>query len=181
MTKQKILIFNISTDSNNTSLGFAINWINKFSEYYDEIDVVTLNKGDTRLLNENVNIFSYESENYPGVKLGYFYNENYIGAESEGKCICEKKCKGKGAKSKLNICKRITISTFQSGKIIITGASSCTHIQCAYNFVNKIISDHYYFIKKKQNIKVKTYKIKIKNITNYDDYLKLLHMNIQSI
>ena len=63
MTKQKILIFNISTDSNNTSLGFAINWINKFSEYYDEIDVVTLNKGDTRLLNENVNIFSCESEN----------------------------------------------------------------------------------------------------------------------
>jgi len=128
----------------------------------------------------NLNV-SYESENYPGVKLGYFYNENYIGSESEGKCICEKKCKGKGAKSKLNICKRITVSTFQSGKIIITGASSCTHIQCAYNFVNKIISDHYYFIKKKQNIKVKTYKIKIKNITNYDDYLKLLHMNIQSI
>lgn len=128
----------------------------------------------------NLNV-SYESENYPGVKLGYFYNKKYIGTEHEGKCICEKKCKGKGAKSKLNICKRITISTFQSGKIIITGASSSEHIKCAYNFVNKIINEHYYFIKKKNNIKVKTYKIKIKNITNYDDYVKLLNMNIQSI
>ena len=64
MTKDKILIFNISTDSEDTALGFAINWINKFSEYYDEIDVVTLNKGDTRLLNKNVNVYSHESDSF---------------------------------------------------------------------------------------------------------------------
>jgi len=128
----------------------------------------------------NLNV-SYESENYPGVKLGYFYNKKYIGTEHEGKCICENKCKGKGAKSKLNICKRITISTFQSGKIIITGASSSDHITCAYNFINKIISKHYYFIKKKHNLKIKLHKIKIKNITNYDEYTRLLDMKIATI
>ena len=64
MKKEKILIFNISTDSEDMALGFAINWINKFSEYYDEIDVVTLNKGNTQLLNENINVYSHEFDNF---------------------------------------------------------------------------------------------------------------------
>ena len=63
MKKEKILILNISTDSNNTSLGFAVNWINQLSEYYIEIDVVTLNKGATHMLNENVNVYSHDSIN----------------------------------------------------------------------------------------------------------------------
>ena len=63
MKKEKILIFNISTDSNNTSLGFAVNWINQLSEYYIEIDVVTLNKGATHLLNDNINVYSHDSVN----------------------------------------------------------------------------------------------------------------------
>ena len=61
MKNDKILIFNISTDSNNTSLGFAVNWINQLSEYYDEIDVVTLNKGATHMLNDNINVYSIDS------------------------------------------------------------------------------------------------------------------------
>ena len=63
MKKEKILIFNISTDSNNTSLGFAVNWINQLSEYYIEIDVVTLNKGATDMLNDNINVYSHDSIN----------------------------------------------------------------------------------------------------------------------
>ena len=63
MKKEKILILNISTDSNNTSLGFAVNWINQLSEYYIEIDVVTLNKGATHMLNDNVNVYSHDSIN----------------------------------------------------------------------------------------------------------------------
>ena len=57
MKKQKILILNISTDSNNTSLGFAVNWINQLSKYYIEIDVVTLNKGATHDANTRHNLF----------------------------------------------------------------------------------------------------------------------------
>jgi hypothetical protein len=63
MKKEKILIFNISTDSNNTSLGFAVNWLNQLSEYYVEIDVVTLNKGATHMLNDNINVYSHDSVN----------------------------------------------------------------------------------------------------------------------
>ena len=63
MKKEKILIFNISTDSNNTSLGFAVNWINQLSEYYIEIDVVTLNEGATHMLNDNINVYCHDSVN----------------------------------------------------------------------------------------------------------------------
>ena len=58
MRKEKLLIFNISTDAKNTSLGFAISWINKFSEHYLEVDVVTLHKGDLTGLNKNIRIYS---------------------------------------------------------------------------------------------------------------------------
>ena len=63
MKKERILIFNISTDSNNTSLGFVINWLNQLSEYYIEVDVVTLNKGATHILNDNINVYCYDSVN----------------------------------------------------------------------------------------------------------------------
>ena len=54
---EKILVLNIATDSKDTSLGFAISWLNEFSKNYLEVDVITLNKGDTSALNENVNIY----------------------------------------------------------------------------------------------------------------------------
>ena len=44
---EKILVLNIATDSKDTSLGFAISWLNEFSKNYLEVDVITLNKGDT--------------------------------------------------------------------------------------------------------------------------------------
>ena len=94
---------------------------------------------------------SYESESYPGVKLGYFYNKKYLNTSHEGNCVCKTKCKGKGKSIHLeHTCKRITISTFQSGKIIITGANSLEQIRCAYDFINKIIQDHYIFVIKKK-------------------------------
>ena len=40
---EKILILNIGTDSKDTSLGFAISWLNEFSKNYQEVDVITLN------------------------------------------------------------------------------------------------------------------------------------------
>ena len=63
MEKQNLLLFNISTDSKNTSLGFAISWINNFSGFYDKVDIVTLHKGDVSNLNKNVNVHSEEFNN----------------------------------------------------------------------------------------------------------------------
>ena len=63
MEKQNLLLFNISTDSKNTSLGFAISWINNFSGFYDKVDIVTLHKGDITNLNKNINVHSVEFNN----------------------------------------------------------------------------------------------------------------------
>jgi TATA-box binding protein (TBP) (component of TFIID and TFIIIB) len=128
----------------------------------------------TKKLNLTV---SYESENYPGVKVAYFYNKKYVHTCHEGTCACTKRCIGKGKSALLEKnCKRITVAIFQSGKIIITGANSLEQIHCAYQFINKIIQDHYYFVVKKNNIEIKTYKIKISSIKNYKDYETLLQM-----
>ena len=54
---KKILILNIATDSKDTSLGFAISWLNEFSKNYEEVDVITLKKGDASGLNDNINIY----------------------------------------------------------------------------------------------------------------------------
>ena len=62
MNKKKLLILNISTDSKDTSLGFAISWLNIFSKECDEINVITLNKGDISNLNENISIYEVENK-----------------------------------------------------------------------------------------------------------------------
>ncbi len=38
---KKLLYFNLAVDENDTSLGFAIKWIDKISEEYEHVDVIT--------------------------------------------------------------------------------------------------------------------------------------------
>ena len=122
---------------------------------------------------------NYDSENYPGVKLQYFWNLDTINTPNEGLCVCKKKCIGKGDGNGENNCKKITISTFQSGKIIITGGRNLQQINNAYNYFNNILNNNYNDIcrdntaKSELNIKM-SYFIKKKNIINFDIYDKLL-------
>jgi len=73
MNKKKLLILNISTDSKDTSLGFAISWLNEFSKNYLEVDVITLNKGDTSALNENINIYEINKNKSKLSAVSNFY------------------------------------------------------------------------------------------------------------
>ncbi len=65
----KVLVLNISTDSKNTSLGFAISWINALSINYDNVDVITLNKGEISTLNENVNVYEVKKTKFRFLRL----------------------------------------------------------------------------------------------------------------
>lgn len=87
---------------------------------------------------QDYNIFcNYEPCIYPGVKIQYCYNlENEV---TNGVCKCSKKCNGKGQGHGDGDCKRVTISVFQSGCVIITGAQSTTQIDEAYMFINELI------------------------------------------
>ena len=70
---EKILVLNIATDSKDTSLGFAISWLNEFSKNYHEVDVITLNKGDTSALNENINIYEINKNKSKLFAVSNFY------------------------------------------------------------------------------------------------------------
>ena len=59
---KKVLVLNISTDSKNTSLGFAISWLNAFAKKFDEVHVISLSKGSDDELEKNVVVSSVDIE-----------------------------------------------------------------------------------------------------------------------
>ena len=131
--------------------------------HIDKYDIVMINsnyvtnfkiKRDVlhEILNKNYGILaSYEPCIYPGVNAKYYWNETHD-KYNEGVCSCESKCVGKGRGNGDGDCKKITISTFQSGSVIITGARNTKQIYDAYNFINEVFARHYNEIKKREVI-----------------------------
>ena len=104
-------------------------------------------------------ISSFQPGTYPGVKIQYFWNEN--STTKNGHCECKNQCHGRGdnvvipsvdatnAINKLDKqCKKVTISVFESGKILITGATSYEQIDEAYAYIVKVIQENIHHIKK---------------------------------
>jgi len=56
--KNKLLYFNLAIDDNDTSLGFAIKWIETIAQNYYQVDVVTLRKSSDVNFSQNINIYS---------------------------------------------------------------------------------------------------------------------------
>lgn len=93
-----------------------------------------------KILVEHYRLFSMlEKTMYQGVNTKYFINTS---SKREGICSCEKICKGKGNGSGDGECKKITLSIFRTGKIIITGARKMEQITQSYNFLNKVINNN---------------------------------------
>jgi len=83
----------------------------------------------------------FNPEKYRGLIIGYYWNtENKI---QEGRCNCKGKCNGKGNGTGLLQCKKITISIFKSGSIIITGGRLVKQIEDAYYFINNILKENF--------------------------------------
>jgi TATA-box binding protein (TBP) (component of TFIID and TFIIIB) len=93
-----------------------------------------------QLLIDEYNLFSMlEKTIYQGVNTKYFYNKT---GTRPGICTCSKFCKGQGNGSGEGECKRITMSIFRTGRIIITGARDMDQIYAAYNFLNDVFETH---------------------------------------
>jgi TATA-box binding protein (TBP) (component of TFIID and TFIIIB) len=93
-----------------------------------------------KLLINEYNLFSMlEKTIYQGVNTKYFYN---TANRRPGICSCQKICKGQGTGEGEGQCKRITMSIFRTGKIIITGAREMNQIGTAYDFLNEIFERH---------------------------------------
>ena len=94
-----------------------------------------------KLLINEYNLFSMlEKTIYQGVNTKFFYNTKN---PNTGICECENFCKGQGSGEGEGECKRITMSIFRTGRIIITGARELVQIEAAYAFLNKVFDKHH--------------------------------------
>jgi TATA-box binding protein (TBP) (component of TFIID and TFIIIB) len=95
------------------------------------------------ILRDRYGLFSiFEKTLYQGVDTKYYYNTSRSRDAIPGVCDCEKVCSGQGKGDAPGECKRITISIFQTGNIIITGARNMDQIYEAYEFINKVFDKH---------------------------------------
>ena len=94
-----------------------------------------------KILINDYNLFSMlEKTIYQGVNTKFFYNARNPG---NGICQCKTFCKGQGMGEGEGECKRITMSIFRTGKIIITGARQLKQIESAYDFLNQVFDRHH--------------------------------------
>lgn len=93
-------------------------------------------------------VVNYESDNYPGVKTSFYWNVRDTDKSGICKCKIGKTCsgKGRGTLAEGDTCRKITISIFQSGKIIITGARDKAQIDDAYNFITNIFREYFHSV-----------------------------------
>ena len=123
---------------------YKITMINSDFNTHFKIDLLKL----LSILNNNdKDLFTkFNPEKYRGLIIGYYWNLNK--AKQDGKCLCKCKCNGKGNGNGDGQCKKITISVFKSGSIIITGGRLVKQIEDAYSLINEIFRDNYYEINK---------------------------------
>ena len=109
-----------------------------------EVDRTTL----FRILLEQYGLLTiYDSTNYPGVIIKYFYN--VVNDKCDGLCHCydgsgeNKECKSvKGDGCSRFACRRITATVFRSGTIILTGARNYTQLRQVFDCVTRICKLH---------------------------------------
>lgn len=87
-------------------------------------------------------ICSFQPGTYPGVKLEYYWNlEN---TQKDGCCRCATPCFGR----KNTICKKVTVAIFDSGSVLITGATSYEQVNDAYVYICGVIMGNIPVVKK---------------------------------
>jgi len=120
-------------------LNYKITMINSDFNTNFKIDLLKLL---TLLNSNNKDIFTkFNPEKYRGLIIGFYWNTFH--KWQNGVCKCTGKCNGKGKGMGDNDCKKITISIFKSGSIIITGGRLVKQIEDAYSFINNILKENY--------------------------------------
>ena len=72
---KKLLYFNLALDENDTSLGFAIDWIKTIAKNYDHVDVVTLKKVSNLKFQENIKVYGAKPKKYKIYKYVYLFKK----------------------------------------------------------------------------------------------------------
>ena len=71
MNKKNLLYLNLSVDEKDVSLGFAKTWTNQFSENFENVDIITLNKPEESTEYQNVKIYGI-SDNDKSTKFNKY-------------------------------------------------------------------------------------------------------------
>lgn len=96
-----------------------------------------------KVLVEEYGLWStYEPTIYQGVNTKFFWNKARPDTAPPGICVCPTPCDGSAAGDSIGCCKKITISPFRTGSIIITGAKKMEQLVDAYNFMNELFRTH---------------------------------------
>lgn len=96
-----------------------------------------------RILVENYGLWSsYEPTIYQGVNTKFYWNKSRAEGTPPGICVCPTPCEGGGSGYEVGDCKKITISPFRTGSIIITGAKNMEQLDDAYKFMNNVLETH---------------------------------------
>jgi hypothetical protein len=144
MKKEKDIFIDMNEDEINLTkiANYSITMINSDFNTNFKIDLLKL----LGILNQTEKeIFTkFNPEKYRGLIIGYYWNLDK--KVQDGKCLCKSKCNGKGNGKGDGKCKKITISVFKSGSVIITGGRLVKQIEDAYKSINIILKDHYHDI-----------------------------------
>lgn len=92
------------------------------------------------LLRDYKHVCIYEPCIYPGAKLLYYWNS--ASEAKDGLCRCPAPCLGKGRGCGVGQCKKVTVPVFQSGSVMITGASSFEQLEEVYAFTVVLLTKH---------------------------------------
>jgi TATA-box binding protein (TBP) (component of TFIID and TFIIIB) len=96
-----------------------------------------------KILVEDYGLWStYEPTIYQGVNTKFFWNKARPATAPPGICVCPSPCEGDGSGYAVGSCKKITISPFRTGSIIITGAKHMEQLQDAHRFINGVLEKH---------------------------------------
>jgi len=145
LKKEKDIFPDLTSETeilNLSIVNYKITMINSDYNTNFKIDLIKL----LNILNNNEkNLFTkFNPEKYRGLIIGYYWNTEKI--SQDGICLCKTKCNGKGIGTGDGKCKKITISIFKSGSVIITGGRLIKQIEDAYKLINNIFKKYYHNI-----------------------------------
>ena len=89
----------------------------------------------------------YEANTYQALKVHYYFNN--IKHVQNGCCECHaatdptRKCEGKGKGVVIKDCKRVTLTIFGTGKMMIIGASSMAQVDHVHAFAQRMLTEHF--------------------------------------
>ncbi len=92
------------------------------------------------ILNNCKLLCDYDPCIYQGVLIKFYWNN--IKKHQDGRCYCKSGCNGKGDGNGDGQCKKITVSIFQSGNIIITGKCSRKELYYIYDFIVSTLTEN---------------------------------------